>query len=115
MAQLHPQDRPLKTLHAVVESAQHVMILSVLSPVAQHANRPRIVSIVGGDRAPLAIGSEILAGIKTEARHIADAADSAALIFRAVRLGGVFDHDQSVAARDLHDRVHVGRLSVEMY
>ncbi len=36
-------------------------------------------------------------------------------VFRAVRLRGIFDHDQSVPPRYFHDRVHVGRLAVEMH
>ena len=42
------------------------------------------------------------------------AADAAAVVFGAVRLGGVLDHDQAVLPGDLHDRVHVGRLAVEV-
>ena len=36
------------------------------------------------------------------------------LIARAVRVRGVFDHDQPVLAREGHDRVHVGGLTGEV-
>ena len=49
----------------------------------------------------LAVRAEILAGIKTEAADVADAAGPAALVFGAVRLGRVLDDDEVVPARDL--------------
>ena len=91
------------------------MILAVLSPVAQHANGIRKLGVARGHCAAFAVCSEILAGIKTEAGHIADAADEAAFVFCAVSLRGVFDHDESMAPCDFHDWVHVGGLAVEMH
>ena len=41
--------------------------------------------------------------------------DRASFVFRAVRLRGIFDHDQSVPPGDFHDRVHVGGLTVKMH
>ena len=32
-----------------------------------------------------------------------------------MRLGGVFDHDEAVSIRDLHDRIHIRRLTIEMH
>src|SRR5271168_4982216 len=55
MMQLYAQDRALKPFHAVIESAQHVMILAVLSPIAQPADRARILGIAGGQGTTLAI------------------------------------------------------------
>ena len=42
-------------------------------------------------------------------------ADAPALVLGAVRLAGVLDHDQAVASRDRQDRIHVGRLAVEVH
>ena len=38
-----------------------------------------------------------------------------AFVFRAVRLRRVLDDDKSMAAGDVHDRVHVRRLPVEVH
>src|ERR1700740_1880390 len=94
MARLHPQDRALESLHAVIKSLEQVMIFAILSPIAQHADGSRILGIAGRDCATFAVGSQIFAGIKTEAGHIANAAHRTAFVFRSVSLRGVFDHDQ---------------------
>src|SRR5450631_1013583 len=94
IAQLHAQDRALKPFHPIVVSAQHVMILAVLSPIAQHADGACMLGVVGGHGATLAVGSQILTGIKAEACHIADASDWTSFIFSSVRLRGVFNNYQ---------------------
>ena len=40
--------------------------------------------------------------------------DAAPVVLGAVRLARVLDDQQPVALRDLQDRIHVGRLAVEM-
>src|ERR1035438_9490198 len=91
------------------------MILAVLSPIPQHANRAPKLSIAGGHRPALTVGSQILAGIETEARDIPNAAHRTPLVFRSVRLCGIFDHDQVAPPRYFHDWVHVRGLSVKMH
>ena len=91
------------------------MILAVLTPIAQHPNRACILGVAGGHCAAFAVRSQILARIETEARHIADAAHRTPFIFRSVGLRRVFDHNQPMPARHVHNRVHVGRLAVEMH
>jgi len=115
MAEFDPQNRPLEAFHAVVKSAQCVMILSVLTPVAQHANCAFMFGIAGGYRATFAVSAKILAGVKTEARHIPNTARRQTFIFGAVGLRGVFNYDKSVPPRNFHDRIHVGRLTVEVH
>src|SRR5208337_426699 len=109
------QNRTLKTFHPVIESVQDVTIFSLLSPIAQHANRPRILGIVGCNRAALAVGSEVLRGIKTEARYVADAPHWPSFVLRTVRLRRIFDDYEFVSLRHFHDRVHVRGLAVKMH
>src|ERR1700722_4593457 len=82
ITQLDAQNRSLQTLHAVVVSAQQVMIFAILSPVAQHANLLRVIRIAGSDRPTLAVGAQIFGGIKTEAAQIADTACVVPVILR---------------------------------
>ena len=91
------------------------MILTILAPITQHANGAGVLGVAGGHRAALAVGAQILAGIKTEARYLPDAADGAAFVLSAVCLCGVFDYNQAVSLRYFHNRVHVGGLTVEMH
>src|ERR1035438_3992371 len=91
------------------------MIFAVLSPIPKHTNLVRELGVAGRDRPALAVGAKILAGIKAEACHIANAAHRMPFVFRSVRLGGIFDYDQPVPPRHFHDGIHVGGLAVEMY
>src|SRR5712691_9245157 len=91
------------------------MILAVLSPIAQHADGSPVLGIAGGHRAAFAVSAKIFPRIKTEARYISDATYGAPFVFRAVRLRGVFDHNQSMPPRNFHDRIHVGGLTVKMH
>ena len=71
--------------------------------------------VVGQQRAAFAAGAEVFAGIKTEAGNFAERADDFALVFCAVRLGGVFDERQLVFAANRQDRIEVERMAVEMH
>ena len=42
-------------------------------------------------------------------------ADLPALVARQMRLRAILDHPELVLARDRHDRIHVGRLPVQMH
>ena len=53
--------------------------------------------------------------LETVRRRVAQGTRSAGLIARALGLGIVFDHFQSMAAGDGQDGIHVGRLSVKMH
>src|SRR3974390_620787 len=90
------------------------MIFAVSSPVAQHSNRTYVLGIAGGYGAALTIGPQVLAGIKTKARHVSDAADRTAFVLCAMCLSRIFDDDEAMLPRHFHDRVHVSRLAIEM-
>ena len=82
--------------------------------VAQQAHPFGDLRIVGGDRAGVAIGAEILAGVEAEARGIAQHADAPSIPGRAVRLGGIFDEYEIVARCQHRQGVHVGRLAIDV-
>ncbi len=72
--------------------------------------------IVGGAQACVAERAQILARKERKAANVADRADPCAVIVgRADGLGGILDHLQSVPARDRHQRIHIGRLAVQMH
>src|SRR5580704_14204646 len=62
-AQLHAQDSRLDRVQPAVVSLDVMVILLRLPMVAQHANFPRNLGVIGGYRAGLAARSQILAGI----------------------------------------------------
>src|SRR5689334_10121574 len=71
--------------------------------------------VIRDDGAAIAASSEIFYRIKTEAGGIAHRSSAAALVTSAVGLGGIFDNAKIVAPGDFKDRIHVCRLSVQMY
>ena len=83
--------------------------------VAENLQQFRLFRIVAGDHAAVAETAEVLAREKREAAVIADRTDPASLVLGTDRLTGVFDHDQIVLFRNLHDRVHIGRLAEEVH
>ena len=52
VAQLHPQDRALDALHAVVEALEDVVVLLLGAPVAQHPDRAGVLGVVGRRPSP---------------------------------------------------------------
>ncbi len=64
--------------------------------------------VIRHDCASLAKSSQIFAGIETEAPGISQAARTTAIVLRAVRLGRIFHHNESVRLGNLQNRFHVG-------
>jgi hypothetical protein len=55
-----------------------------------------------------------LPGIEAEAGDVPDSAHALSVVLGSVRLRCVFDHYEIPPGGDLHDRVHIGRLAIEM-
>src|SRR6266852_3712861 len=114
VAQLDAQDRALDTLHPVVVARQRVMVLAVLAPVPQHADGARLLLVARYHHPALAVRAKVLARVVAEAGEVAEAADGPAIVLRAVCLSGVLNDEQFVSLRHREQRVHVGRLAVEV-
>ena len=115
MAQLHAEHGALHAVHAVVEGAELVLVAHLLAPRAQEAQLLRPLGVVGHHRAALAVGAEILAGIEAEAAEVAHRAAPPPVVLGAVRLARVLDDGDALAPRDVENRVHVGRLAVQVH
>ena len=59
---------------------------------------PGQLVVVGGDEAAFAVGAQVLGKVEAEGGRIAKATGPASLVLGAVRLAGVFDDLQAVAA-----------------
>src|SRR5688572_24061347 len=70
--QLHPQNRPLDAIHAVVVGLDRMLVAALFPPVPEQPYLPGERRIVGGQGAALAVGAEILAWVEAEAGHLAD-------------------------------------------
>ena len=91
-----------------------MVILVVLSPVAQDADGTIVLRIVGDDNPSFPISPEILGWIETKTSQIAESSDALTLVLGPVCLRGIFDDDESMAASDVHNRVHICWLAVEV-
>ena len=84
---------------------------AVVTERADHVGELRVLT---GERAGVAEGPEILAGVETERRGVAPGAGLHAADMGAVGLGGVFEQEETALATQLSDRRHISQLSVEM-
>src|SRR5262249_57969192 len=91
-------------MQAVVEALQLVHVPVHLAPVAKRSDRARQLGVVRHDRTALAVGAQVLSRVEAEAAEVAERADTAALVLRAVRLARVLDHLQAVPGGDLQER-----------
>ena len=78
-----------------------MVIFLFRSPIAQHSDLFRILGIVGCHHTGLAVGAEVFAWVEAKASHVAQAADAAPLVFRAMRLRRILNDDQAVLSRKL--------------
>src|SRR5689334_23083289 len=112
MSKLYAKDSTLETFHAVVVSAEKMVIFAILSPIPQHPNGTSVPGVVCCDSATFTISAKVLARIKTEASHLPDTSSRPTLVLRTVCLRGIFDHDQVAPSGNFHDRIHIGRLTI---
>ena len=115
MPQLHAQHRRLQSVETAVATLFDVLVFDPLSVVAQQHDPIRKVGAAGRHRSTVAIRPEVFAGIKTERGDVADRTTAQAFVERAVRLARILDDHQIVGARDGENRIHVGRLTVQVY
>jgi hypothetical protein len=113
--ELGETERRLHRRHAVIEADLRV----VVAPSRRHcvvAKQPQtpIELRVRGEHHPAFAGRHHLVAVEAEARDVAERADRAAAVARAVRLGRVLDEHRAGAPRDVAERRHVARLTVEM-
>ena len=114
--ELDQQHGGLQLVDAEVPTDQRVVVLRLHAVHAQHAKLCGKRVIVRHAHARIAEGAEILGREERQAADVANAAGSAPRrVFRADRLGGILDERQIVPACKRHQRIHVGRLAVQMY
>src|SRR6266545_3983139 len=114
-AQLDPQDRRLHGVDPPVPRERDVVVLLLLAVVAHHPDPLGQLGVVGGQRAPVPVGAQVLARVERERGEGAEAAGPFAVPPRAVRLAGVLYDGQVVRAGEREHRVHVGRLAVQVH
>ena len=85
----------------------------VASLVPQRRADRRATLVVGDDHAALS-GRHLLVRVEGEDSGIAERAHRAALVARADRLAGILDDGETVTARDVEDRIHVGGLTEDV-
>src|SRR6185369_1614112 len=105
MFETHTQQRSLKLVEPAVEASLLVVILALRSVVAQQPYPFGQLIVVGGHRAGVTVGAEILRRIKTPSGSVAKASDHSITVARTMGLGRVLDHFQTMPSRYLVDGV----------
>src|SRR5437762_1875622 len=96
----------LDCVQFAVESDSDVVVLAALAQSAQTAQALRQRIGVRCQRATVAGGSQILAGMKTETTNLSKASHSAAANAGAVGLCGILDDGQSLTPGQAQQGVH---------
>src|ERR1700741_1506227 len=101
-------------MHAIVVADEFVFVASGLAvrPGGARIFCNRVV--VGCKGATLSVCSQVLAGIKTEGRGMAEAADASSAISGTMRLSCVFQDEKFQLIRDRKDCVHIRGTSIQM-
>src|SRR4051812_25788853 len=105
----------MNRIEAEVAADDLVVVFRMRAMPAQKADLVGKGTILRDDRAAVAEAAEVL---RRENRITADRAHrpgAAALVFRADRLGGVFDDGQLMLVSNIKNRVHLGTLPKQMH
>ena len=82
------------------------------------AEQPYAISqlrVVGGHHSTVAKGPQILRWIKTESTKMPNRSGASSVILRADSLRRILDNIEFMTIGDLHDRIHLGNLSVQVH
>ena len=114
------QNAGLNGVKSSVISLHIVVVLRCLPVIAQDFCCLRDARVVACNRPCFAAGSQILAGIKAECGGLAHRPCSSpgfhfpGKILGAMRLAGIFHHNQLVLFCNFQNRVHVGSLAIQV-
>ena len=108
------QERRLKLIEPTVPPLHLVRALGSRAVVSKQADAICQVRVGGGDSASVAQGTEVLGRIEAETSRMAKCSTTACAVTPAVRLRGVFHHEQVLGPTYPFNRVPLCRLSVEI-
>src|SRR3990172_9927751 len=91
------------------------MVFRLAAMHSQYFEPRRERRIVGGAHPGIAKRPQVLARKKRKAPDNPDAAGTPPVVFRADSLRSVFYHLQPMAARNLHQRIHIRHLPEQMH
>src|ERR1035441_10826017 len=112
---LPPKHSRLHGIEAAVPADLFVVIPLAASMIAQMPNVRRQFLVIGGDASAIAIGAQVLGGIKTERRDLAQRSRFLIAPLRTECLRSILDKAGAVLLDDTVESVHVGALPVKVY
>src|ERR1044072_7148163 len=110
MTQLDTKNRGLHSIQTTVHAFHLMRVLFEPAVVRKHANVLHQILVLADDRARITKSTEILSGLKTESRGIANRTDALTAPASTVCLCRVFDDFKSLRSGEVHARAHVSRL-----
>src|SRR5690348_8179309 len=114
MLELDCKTRPLNRIHAAIPTDNCVMVFPCLTVIPQYPNLVGEFEIIRHNGASLAQRAEVFSRIKTKTSDFADRTSSSPFVFSPVGLSRVFDNRNAMLPAELHNRIHIGRLTEEM-
>ena len=114
VAELDGQNRRLQSIEPTIKAQHRIIIFRALTIIAKHPNTLGELRVIGDDSAPVAKCPEIFAGVKTEARRVAEAGDRRIADAGAVGLTGVLHNKQSMFLGNSQNLRQIGRLTKQV-
>src|SRR5207302_7519297 len=112
MTQLHPQYCGLQSIKSTIVSRKHVLVLFFLAIVAKHFDSLCHLCVIGDDHPGIAVGSQVLSWIKTEASCVSQTTNPLSFVTCPVGLAGIFYDEKIPGLCNLQNLVHLGGLAV---
>ena len=114
MRRFHPQHRGLQRIQPEIAADGLMVVLRFAAVIAHQSDARGERRVVRRHQSGVAERAEVLARKEREAAAVAERSGLTPAIGRADRLTCVFDHRDVARARDLQQRLHVDRLSVQV-
>src|SRR5439155_10652033 len=107
VGQLAGENRRLDRIEPARGADDAVTVTRALTVAAQQADAVCELRAGRDDGAAVSPASEVLGGVERERSGVAYRSHPLPPVARAVRLGGILEHEHAIASSALHDRGHV--------
>jgi len=112
--EFYSQNSALDAFHAIVIADLVVVIALSRAVLAERASPSCESRVVGHQRATFAVGAQVLAWIKAEARHGAKGSDHFTFVLSSVGLSSVFNKSEIVLTANRQKRIQIDGMAVQM-
>src|SRR5262249_2611806 len=108
-------DRGMDSIQPKIPTNNTMIVLRLRTVAAQDLHLLSTLSIISDHHTAIADCPQVFRREERETPVVSNRAGAAPLVFRAYRLGGVFDYDQPMFLSKAHDWIHVRHLPKQVH